>query len=82
MDSHILEKEKKENPLDKGSGDKKNNHLVPLCDNCGKKVYEEYVHVTDIVKQLPPIFDRFYDNPSNCTCKNCGHVIIRPPKVA
>jgi 3-hydroxyanthranilate 3,4-dioxygenase len=52
------------------------------CDVCGNKVYEIYEYVTDIVKQLPPIFDRFYDNKENCTCKNCGNVITRPPKPA
>ncbi len=52
------------------------------CENCGEKVYEEYEYVTDIVKQLPPIFERFYDNPGNCTCKKCGTVITRPAKLA
>lgn len=52
------------------------------CENCGSKVYEEYEYVTDIVKQLPPIFERFYDNPENCTCKKCGTVITRPAKLA
>jgi 3-hydroxyanthranilate 3,4-dioxygenase len=52
------------------------------CDKCGNKVYEEKEYVSDIVSQLPPIFDRFYDNLENCTCKNCGNIITRPPKVA
>lgn len=51
------------------------------CDKCGSKVYEEKEYVTDIVAQLPPIFDRFYDNQENCTCKNCGNVITRPAKI-
>ncbi len=38
-----------------------------FCENCGEKLYEEYEYVTDIVKQLPPIFDRFYNNKENCT---------------
>jgi 3-hydroxyanthranilate 3,4-dioxygenase len=50
------------------------------CDNCGNKVYEKYVYVTDLVKQLPEVFDEFYNNPENCTCKVCGTVITRPPK--
>lgn len=50
------------------------------CENCGEKLYEEYEYVTDIVKQLPPIFDRFYNNPEHCTCKNCGTVMERPVK--
>jgi 3-hydroxyanthranilate 3,4-dioxygenase len=51
-----------------------------FCENCGNKVYEKYVYVTDLVKQLPEVFDEFYNNPENCTCKNCGTVITRPPK--
>lgn len=50
------------------------------CENCGEKLYEEFEYVTDIVKQLPPIFDRFYNNPEHCTCKNCGTVMERPVK--
>lgn len=42
------------------------------CDECNALLYEEYVHVTDIVKQLPPIFERFYASDSNRTCASCG----------
>jgi 3-hydroxyanthranilate 3,4-dioxygenase len=52
------------------------------CENCGAKVYEEYEYVTDIVKQLPPIFDRFYDSVENSTCKSCGTRVLRPVKRA
>jgi len=45
------------------------------CENCGELLYEEYVELTDIVNQLPPIMDRFWNNPANCTCKNCGTVM-------
>lgn len=50
------------------------------CENCGEKLYEEFEYVTDIVKQLPPIFERFYDNPDHCTCKKCGTRMDRPVK--
>ncbi|KAB2914205.1 MAG: 3-hydroxyanthranilate 3,4-dioxygenase [Bacteroidetes bacterium] len=50
------------------------------CENCGEKLYEEFEYVTDIVKQLPPIFDRFYNTPEHCTCKSCGTVMERPVK--
>ncbi len=50
------------------------------CENCGEKLYEEYEYVTDIVKQLPPIFSRFYGNEENCTCKKCGTVMQAPQK--
>lgn len=45
------------------------------CENCGEKLYEEYADVTDIVNQLPPIMERFWSNPENTTCKNCGTVM-------
>jgi 3-hydroxyanthranilate 3,4-dioxygenase len=52
------------------------------CEKCGNKLYEEYVQLTNIVTQLPPIFDRFYNNAENSTCKNCGTRMERPPKPA
>jgi 3-hydroxyanthranilate 3,4-dioxygenase len=50
------------------------------CENCGEKLYEEFEYVTDIVKQLPPVFDRFYNTPEHCTCKSCGTRMERPVK--
>ncbi|GBD05874.1 3-hydroxyanthranilate 3,4-dioxygenase [bacterium HR20] len=49
-----------------------------FCERCGEKLYEEYLHVSDIVKQLPPIFERFYGNVENRTCKTCG-AVMEPP---
>jgi len=48
------------------------------CEQCGTKLYEEFVAITDIVKQLPPIFERFYSNTQNCVCKRCGAKMQRP----
>ncbi len=45
------------------------------CENCGEKLYEEFFVVTDIVTQLPPVQERFWGNPENTTCKNCGTVM-------
>ena len=42
------------------------------CPACRAKLYEERVHVEDLVAQLPPIFQRFYDNPKHSTCRQCG----------
>lgn len=49
-----------------------------FCDNCNHKLYEEFVYVSDIVAQLPPIFDRFYSSPENRRCDNCGTVMPLP----
>ena len=46
-----------------------------FCENCNEKLYEEYLYVDDIVGQLPPVFDRFYDSEENRTCRQCGTVM-------
>lgn len=53
-----------------------------FCEKCGEKLYEEFVVLTNIVTQLPPIFDRFYNTPEHCTCRKCGTTMERPPKPA
>ena len=45
-----------------------------FCDECDTKLYEEYLHVADIVRDLPPVFDRFYGDLAARTCKACGAV--------
>jgi 3-hydroxyanthranilate 3,4-dioxygenase len=44
------------------------------CDDCGHKLYEEFLYVSDIVSQLPPVFARFYGDPLHYTCKQCQAV--------
>ncbi len=44
-----------------------------VCDRCGHELYRESFHLTDIVKQLPPIFSRYWGDPAHTTCKKCGH---------
>lgn len=51
-----------------------------FCEKCGDKLYEELFELTNIVTQPPPIFERFYNNPENCTCKNCGTRMEKPVK--
>jgi 3-hydroxyanthranilate 3,4-dioxygenase len=50
-----------------------------FCENCGEKLHEEYFELTDIVKQLPVVMDKFYASKEKRTCKNCG-TIMEPPK--
>lgn len=59
------------------SGDELDGFLW-YCDNCDEKLYEEYLHVSDIETQLPPVFERFYGSRSRRRCDNCGTVAIRP----
>lgn len=48
-----------------------------FCPRCDSKLYEEFLHVSNIVTQLPPVFDRFYGNPAHCTCQACGFQMTR-----
>lgn len=48
------------------------------CDKCNTKLYEEFFQLTDIVAQLPPVFDRFWNSEKNRTCNQCGAVIEKP----
>jgi 3-hydroxyanthranilate 3,4-dioxygenase len=50
------------------------------CENCGTKLYEEFVQVENIVTQLPPIFERFWNDKEHLTCKKCGTVMEPPEK--
>ncbi len=50
-----------------------------FCESCGDKLHEEYVNVADIVSQLPPLMQAFYENVDKRTCKKCG-AIMEPPK--
>jgi 3-hydroxyanthranilate 3,4-dioxygenase len=49
-----------------------------FCAKCANKLHEEYLHVADIVKDLPPVFERFYGSVDARTCKRCGTVM--PPR--
>jgi 3-hydroxyanthranilate 3,4-dioxygenase len=50
------------------------------CENCGNKLHEEFVKLTDIVAQLPPIFEKFWGDTDKRTCKKCGTVMQPPEK--
>lgn len=50
------------------------------CDCCGGIVHKAEVQLSSIVKDLPPIFQSFYDNVEKRTCPSCG--TVHPGKVA
>ena len=52
-----------------------------FCFDCGELVHRVEVTVTDIVKDLPPLFAAFYESTSDRTCNNCGslHPGKEPP---
>lgn len=52
-----------------------------FCESCNEKLYEEYFALTDIVKQLPPVMERYYSSEEHRTCNSCGAVMLPPVKV-
>ena len=52
------------------------------CERCGNILYEEFIALTDIEKDLPALFERFYASRERRTCKNCGTLMQRPVSAA
>ena len=52
-----------------------------FCFECGELVHRVEVKVTDIVKDLPPLFTAFYDSLDDRKCNHCGtlHPGKEPP---
>ena len=48
------------------------------CERCDALLHEEYVQLTDIETQLPPIFERFFGQLERRTCRRCGALMERP----
>ena len=59
----VLERQRKQGELD---------GFQWYCEHCGNKLYEEFFQLTHIVTQLPPLFERFYENEAHSTCQKCG----------
>src|SRR5690242_10305986 len=47
------------------------------CEKCNNRLYEEFVELTNIETQFPPIFERFFANERLRTCSRCGTVMER-----
>jgi len=62
----VVERQRKPDELD---------GFLWFCEACNEKLHEEYLPVTDIVRDLPPIFDRFWSDLNARTCKHCGSVL-------
>jgi 3-hydroxyanthranilate 3,4-dioxygenase len=52
--------------------------FVWYCDNCQAKLHEEFLPLRNIVRDLPPLFDRFWNNKGARTCRKCGHLMPLP----
>jgi len=49
-----------------------------FCDECHTLLYEEFVQLKDIVKQLPLIFQAFWADTEKRTCKKCSAILQKP----
>jgi 3-hydroxyanthranilate 3,4-dioxygenase len=63
-----------ERPRVKGEQD----GLLWFCEECHAELYREYFELTNIETQFPPVFDRYFGNVGNRTCKHCGAVMEAP----
>ena len=50
------------------------------CDSCESLIYEKFIQLTDIVSQLPPLFDEYWRDKKNRTCRKCGEIQQPPEK--
>jgi 3-hydroxyanthranilate 3,4-dioxygenase len=48
------------------------------CEQCNALLYEEFFELTDIERQFPPVFNRFFGSLSLRTCKRCGALMAAP----
>ena len=48
--------------------------FIWFCEVCGERLHQEVLVLKDIVKDLPPVFDRFYSNQALTCCRKCGGV--------
>jgi 3-hydroxyanthranilate 3,4-dioxygenase len=44
------------------------------CPNCHQLLYRAEVKLKSIVRDLPPLFEKFYSNENLRKCKHCGTV--------
>ena len=67
----VIERKRQEGELD---------GFLWYCDNCHAKLHEEFLPLKSIVKDLPVVFERYWNNETARTCKSCGHVMESPGK--
>lgn len=60
----VIERRRREGELD---------GLQWYCEQCHKKLYEEFFVLTNIETQFPAVFEKYY-NSNYPTCKSCNHV--------
>ena len=48
------------------------------CDDCNRILYDKSLPLIDIVKQLPPLFDSFWNSKDARTCSHCSSYLEKP----
>ncbi len=48
------------------------------CERCGRLLYEQFLALHDIERQLPPLFEHFFGDLALRTCRHC-HAVMEPP---
>ena len=48
------------------------------CDECNALLYEKHIALIDIVAQLPPLFEAFWEDEDGRTCKECNAYLEKP----
>lgn len=66
--------------IERRRGAKEMEGFLWYCDKCHAKLHEEYLLLSDIEKDMPPVFKRFWESEAHRTCKSCGHVMPLPEK--
>lgn len=44
------------------------------CQKCNGVLFEKTAVIQNLERDMPPLFEAYYADPSNQTCDNCGHV--------
>ena len=48
------------------------------CDECDKMIHEVTLDLENIVTQLPPLFEAYWNSLDARTCESCGAVQEKP----
>lgn len=48
--------------------------LMWFCEQCHRKLYEEFFELKDIETQFEPVFERYFSEEEYRRCANCGHL--------
>jgi 3-hydroxyanthranilate 3,4-dioxygenase len=66
--------------IERKRDDKELDGFQWYCENCGNLLHEKKFVLENIVTQLPPVLQEFYDSEELRTCKKCGTVMEPPVK--